>query len=157
MIPEPSCPQEICDTGKVGKSIFPMQIFHRFSVGNRSIFHRKSLFQTLTNRFSDFPMIPDPAPRRSPGDFPGLESWKIDFPKDRFSRDVPSMENRFSKENQFRFSLENRFPMENQFSKGWKIDFLTEISLNRTNRAMRRLTSEVGRDPVHSTRHGRQR
>ena len=46
--------------------------------------------------------------------------------------------------------------MENQFSKGWKIDFLTEIGLNRTNRALRRLTSEVGRDPVHSTRYGRQ-
>ena len=27
----------------------------------------------------------------------------------------------------------------------------------RTNRALRRLTSEVGRDPVHSTRYGRQR
>jgi hypothetical protein len=26
-----------------------------------------------------------------------------------------------------------------------------------TNRALRRLTSEVGRDPVHSTRYGRQR
>ena len=26
-----------------------------------------------------------------------------------------------------------------------------------TNRALRRLTLEVGRDPVHSTRHGRQR
>ena len=26
-----------------------------------------------------------------------------------------------------------------------------------TNRALRRLTAEVGRDPVHSTRYGRQR
>ena len=26
-----------------------------------------------------------------------------------------------------------------------------------TDRALRRLTSEVGRDPVHSTRYGRQR